>query len=218
MKNGKKVISFSLFGNKDKYCLGALYNIELQEKIYPGWICRFYLDPDSVPGEIIQKIQDAGAEVVHRSSLFPKKPYFDGIFWRHEVMQDIAVERFIIRDADSRLSIREKICVDQWIESGKTLHIIRDHPHHGHRVMGGMWGGINKEMSDFDFHKKIKEFTEKYQSSKKRGRDQKFLAMYVYPLYKHSMIVHDDRHFFKDENPLPIKNKSDHFIGEIVEI
>jgi len=52
-----KVISFSLWGNKPKYCVGAIRNAELAPEIYPGWLCYFQLDY-SVPQAIEEKLQE----------------------------------------------------------------------------------------------------------------------------------------------------------------
>ena len=57
---------------------------------------------------------------------------------------DEAVDRFIVRDADSRLNPRERLAVEEWIASGKRIHSIRDHPNHDRPLNGGMWGGVNE--------------------------------------------------------------------------
>ena len=49
----------------------------------------------------------------------------------------------ISRDADSRLSLREKEAVEKWINSDKDFHIMRDHPHHYYPILGGTWGFKN---------------------------------------------------------------------------
>jgi hypothetical protein len=43
----------------------------------------------------------------------------NSMMWRFTACDDDDVEMFISRDTDSRLSIREKEAVDEWIESGK---------------------------------------------------------------------------------------------------
>lgn len=48
-----------------------------------------------------------------------------GMFWRWLVAEDPDVERFLIRDVDSRLNEREARAVDEWILSGKAYHIMR---------------------------------------------------------------------------------------------
>jgi len=40
----KNIISFSLWGNDPMYWKGAVKNIKLAKELYPGFICRFYVD------------------------------------------------------------------------------------------------------------------------------------------------------------------------------
>jgi hypothetical protein len=40
----------------------------------------------------------------------------------------------------SRISLREKCAVDEWLASGKGLHSMRDHPAHKQPIMAGMFG------------------------------------------------------------------------------
>ena len=40
--SSKKVISFSVYGEDSKYLLGAIKNVDIAKKYYPGWVCRFY--------------------------------------------------------------------------------------------------------------------------------------------------------------------------------
>lgn len=66
-----------------------------------------------------------------------------GMFWRFLVADDETVDRYIVRDTDSRLNEREARAVDAWIASGKKYHILRDHPSHSQAtVSGGIWGGV----------------------------------------------------------------------------
>ena len=50
--------------------------------------------------------------------------------WRFETIDDPDVEINMSRDTDTRILLREKLAVDEWLASGKTFHIMRDHPHH----------------------------------------------------------------------------------------
>ena len=43
----KNIISFSLWGDHPMYWKGAIENIKLANRFYPGWICRFYIDKNS---------------------------------------------------------------------------------------------------------------------------------------------------------------------------
>ena len=71
-------------------------------------------------------------------------PVLSPMVWRFLIASDPSVGRYIIRDADSRLSER-KAAVSEWIESGKKFHVMRDHPSHNNFAMsGGMWAGQKK--------------------------------------------------------------------------
>lgn len=64
------------------------------------------------------------------------------MMWRFLVADDLSVDRFIVRDADSRLTERDAAAVRAWVASGKPFNCIRDHPSHAqYAVSGGMWGG-----------------------------------------------------------------------------
>ena len=59
-----KIISFCLWGDDPKYCVGAVRNAELAQDIYPDWTCRFYLGA-CVPQDIVaQLIQYDNVEII----------------------------------------------------------------------------------------------------------------------------------------------------------
>lgn len=101
----KRVISFGLYGSKPKYTQGAIRNAELAASYFPGWICRYYVTSD-VPEQIIQRLKDLGAEI---ESIPAGMGYISGMFWRFFVASDETVDRYIIRDADSRLNARDRL-------------------------------------------------------------------------------------------------------------
>ena len=123
----KKVIAFSLWGDKPMYTIGAIRNAEISPEIYPGWICRFYIG-QSTPNEVVEKLSSLEhVEVV----MMPEEGNSIGMFWRFLAASDPEVSVVISRDTDSRLNEREKLAVDQWLASDKIFHIMRDHPAHG---------------------------------------------------------------------------------------
>jgi len=185
----KKVISFSLWGDKPFYNVGALRNVELAKQHFEGWVCRFYIGT-STPKDTIQKLESHdNVEVVAMND----DEGWNGMFWRFYAISDPDVDVMISRDVDSRLSNRDSCAVNEWIESGKKLHIMRDHPMHGEPMMGGMWGCRTKEIT-FDniketIHNWLKE--ERINLEGFHGVDQKFLRRFLYePLYKEAFI-HD---------------------------
>ena len=52
----------------------------------------------------------------------------------------VQVDFYISRDLDSHLNRREVAAVEEWTESGKAFHFMRDHPHHTPTILGGAWG------------------------------------------------------------------------------
>jgi hypothetical protein len=201
----KKLISFSLWGDNPKYTIGAVRNAELALQIYPGWICRFYVGR-SVPLDITHKLKSfSNTEVVEMD----EKGDWTSMFWRFFPASETDVEIMISRDADSRLSLREKAAVDEWLASDKGFHIMRDHPWHGVEILGGMWGAKRGVIID------IKPRIEKFLKNDAWGVDQSFLKTEIYPLIKGCAMVHDE--FFNDPNrrPFPTERKNYEFVGDV---
>ena len=197
----KKIISFSLWGNNPKYTIGAVNNSKLVHQIYPGWIARFYV-AKNVPEDIISSLKENNAEIV----IMDTDGDWTGMFWRFYPAGEEDVKVMISRDTDSRLSIREKLAVDAWLESNKSFHIMRDHPAHTAYIMGGMWGVKGKILKD------IKKMIEEYQKGNFWQIDQNFLAQKVYPLIKNDVCVHDE---FFQKLPFPSNRKDYEFVGDV---
>jgi hypothetical protein len=100
----RRVISFGLYGTKEKYTEGAVKNAELAKTYFPGWICRYYVTSD-VPESIISRLKALNAEIL---SIPSNMGYSSGMFWRFMIAEDPTVDRYIIRDVDSRLNARDR--------------------------------------------------------------------------------------------------------------
>jgi len=157
----KQIISFSLYGSDSRYTQNALINADKILEIYPGWSMRVYYD-NTVPIDIIDKLSEKNhIELINLTNNKIKNK----MLWRFTVLLDKSVDRYIVRDIDSHLSFREKHAVDEWINSGKKFHIMRDHPSHCNFAMsGGMWGGkydnnlvdiFNTNFLDYNYQKYI---------------------------------------------------------------
>jgi len=196
----KKIISFSLWGRDPKYWKGAIENIRLAREIYPGWVCRFYVDAGA-DARLVDLIRGEDCEIV------PEVPLqsFSGLFWRFYAADDADV--MLSRDADSRISEREALAVRQWLDSGRQFHIMRDHPFHKVRVPGGMWGCRGLEG--------LSDLVRQYPYQDLKGTDQLFLAQMVYPQVKEFAMVHDSYNLFGDGMPFPSERKGSEFVGEV---
>ncbi len=205
----KRIISFSLYGTDPVYHTGALRNAALQPLIYPGWTCRFYVSQE-IPAGIIEGLEQSGAEIVHMRRLAAS----DGLFWRFLAAADSEVEVAIVRDADSRLSPREKRAVDAWMQSGRGCHIMRDHPLHTALIAGGAWGCRAALLPD------MQDLIDHWGRYEKQGRDQDFLALCVYPRIRGDVLIHTDLVKYAGEtvHPFPCKRNGDEFVGAVVSV
>jgi hypothetical protein len=110
----KRVISFCLYGNPTnpefpKYYRGAIENIKLRDIYYKGWVIRYYVS-EEIPAALVQELSGLGAEIV-------KITKEQQMFGRFLVGVDPTVDRYLVRDIDSRLNSRERIAVEEWINS-----------------------------------------------------------------------------------------------------
>ncbi len=112
-------------------------------------------------------------------------------------MLDPLVDTFMCRDIDSDILPREVPTVEEWLESNKTFHMLRDIKMHGYPIQAGLWGGRsyfnrtnmfalgNKMLRTKPVHKK--EF------------DQNLLQAIVWPVAKFDSVVHDCFHCEKEK-------------------
>lgn len=174
-KNGKRIISFSLFGNNSKYIEPAVLNTQLAPVLFPGWTCRFYVD-DSVSAEAIQRFRNNGAEVIKVGAPLDNWP---GTMWRFLAINDPEVEYVIFRDADSIICYRDAAAVSEWIKSGTLFHTIRDSGSHTALILAGMWGA--KAGAVPDMQERIQNFVDEGYPSR-HFADQDFLEKNCGPI------------------------------------
>ena len=204
----KKIISFCVYGNAPIFLIGAIRNAELAQKIYPDWVCRFYIFTEAFSiKEDLEKFPNVETVCIGREG----GAY--SMLYRFLPLEEENIEYFISRDTDSRLSFREKESVDKWIESGKTFHIMKDHPYHitpEFPILGGMWGskgGIIKDIRSY-----MSQICQNL--SDEHGLDQKFL----YNLY-HKHALNDHLTHNPDEFPSPRNYERDniYFVGQVID-
>lgn len=201
----KKIISFSLWGDNQKYTIGAIKNAKLTNEIYPGWISRFYCGT-SVPDEIINQLRNINnCEVV----IMNEVGNWSGMFWRFLPASESDVEVMLSRDCDSRLNLREKAAVDQWMNGFNSFHIMRDHPYHTAVILGGMWGVKYPRL------KKMKKLITEYSKGEFWQVDQNFLRDIVYTLIEKDCMVHDEFFMYnKNRRIFPTIREGQEFVGE----
>jgi hypothetical protein len=198
----KKIISFALWGDNPKYTTGAIKNANISKEFYPDWISRFYIHKDvdiSIINEI-KSIQNTEISIVNET------PDWKSMFWRFLPVFDNDTECFICRDCDSRLSDREVAAVNEWSNSDKLVHIMRDHPWHRFVMLGGMIG-FKKEAFEI-----LINSLRNFNPTNEYGTDYVFFDNVLYPQVKGLSLVHDE---FFEKKPFPTKRKNFEFVGEV---
>jgi hypothetical protein len=139
--------------------------------------------------------------------------------WRFLPIDEEDVDIFISRDLDSRFSFREIQSINEWINSNKTIHIMRDHPHHSSPILGGMWG--MKKIKNFNIKEEINEYniSKNYNANEDwydKWWDMNFLKDVIYPKFLHDSYINADYHAVESwSKPFTVKRTNNHFVGEI---
>jgi tetratricopeptide (TPR) repeat protein len=180
---GLDVIAFSLWGSNPRYLRGAVRNLQEASSVYPGWVCRFYVD-DSVPIGFVNLAIELGAQVIQQPA---NQTVRQKLSWRFLVANDPMVRRFLVRDADSVVSLREAQAVAEWLASDRWFHVMRDYWTHTDLILAGMWGGRSGLLPD------LAPLVVGYQSGRLEtpNIDQWFLRDRVWPLIRSASLIHD---------------------------
>lgn len=207
-----KVISFSLWGDKPIYNIGAIKNVECAKEYYPDFECWFYVHLPSVPETTIIELQKhTNVKLIFKDGdLNTSKPRM----WRFEAIDNDNVSVMLSRDTDTRILLREKLAVDEWINSDKLFHIMRDHPYHSYPIQGGMFG-MKKNPKIISLCYLINNFKQ-YGD---RTYDQDFLKNSIYPIVKNDAFIHSSFCKLENEitNPFPISYDAEfRFVGEYI--
>lgn len=193
-KPERNIISYSLWGKHPRYLYNAQKNAEIAPHLYPGWRCRFYCEESSVPERVITRLIESGCDVV----LMPDQRYrYEGLFWRFFVANDPSVDRFLIRDVDSIINVKECYAVNEWVNSNKHFHTLHDYYTHTDPILAGMWGGVAGVLPQ------IKEEMEPYLTlyNKTANSDQLYLREKIWPIIRQSVLNHDS--FFTANQAVP---------------
>jgi hypothetical protein len=217
-----KVLSLCVYGDVEKYTIGAIKNAQMKNDYFPDWEMRLYCD-NSLDIDSRNRLEKLDVNVINtqeqKDQIFYPRPEDSktyGMFWRFVPASDEEVDYFISRDCDSRFSMREVHAVNEWIESDKPFHIIRDHPGgHAWVINGGMWGCKGGFIENID--KSIKEYLSISKWAHQQAADQWFLKECIYPVVKDYSLIHDE-YFNYEGTAIPIgrDRKLDDFafIGE----
>lgn len=209
-----RVISFCLWGDKKIYCDGLLENIKLAKTYYPDWTCWVYIHEESVPDEFVKAVKrhDNTRIILKKGSTIRKLRY---MLWRLEPADNTDVEYLISRDTDSRISPREVMAVNEWIAEGTALHIMRDHPQHFPKILGGMYGFrcADLPIMEQSWEETVDMF---YRDAGEDTNDQLFLERAFYLRFANNRTIHDEVMKYEGDEcrkfPIPFEQNG-HFVG-----
>jgi len=186
-----KIFSTSSYGNNPRYIVGVHRQYELAKKYYPDWEFRLYVDNK----ENYSSLCDANIIEVKDGS--------HGVFWRFMPLFEDGENVTIVRDADGRVTVREQMAVNEWLDTDKIFHIYRDHEAHFQYPIIACAFGLKGRLPD-DILNVMKHFmfnTNYYTN------DQVFLRDFVFPYIKNNVLIHSIGEGWFGETRNRLKNR-----------
>ena len=133
---------------------------------------------------------------------------------------DPQVDIFLSRDLDSAITSREVEAVEEWLNSEKTLHVMRDHRLHSQPMLGGLWAArLTESRSGWkSIWADIMDDPLSRSSRTSNGPDQTLLRRHVWGKLPGGVMQHDSYHCAQWPNgslgfPSQRPNSSDNFVG-----
>lgn len=174
----KKAITFCVYGKKKMYTYGVLENIDIAKDLYPTWDVVIFFDSKTVPQDIIDKAKEKGAKVF----VGPQYANASSRFF----VADMDYDRFISRDADSRIYPREVAAVADWMkEDWAILHGMHDKEGDFDPLLAGMFGALIKPLRE-----KLKANTPTHEDNMQK--------LYEHYIGDRKAVYGDDQIFLKD--------------------
>lgn len=181
----ENVIAYSLWGNEPRYQVPLLENVRIQPHLFPEWTIRVYHDHTVDPAYLVE-LSSRGVQLCS-ASLPRDVPEYRGLLWRFEAIADPSVRRFLIRDADSLLTVKERVAVDAWLMSDCHFHTMRDWYTHTDLLLAGMWGGAGGILPPPATLMRAHTFFR----TETNHIDQDLLTTTVWPVVRNAILIHD---------------------------
>jgi hypothetical protein len=195
-----------------------LENVKLIRAEFPDAAIWIYIATD-VPEQIRQSLTACPAV---RLIDVPRMSGSINALYRFFAIDDPLCDCMIVRDADSRVHARDASCIRQFLESDKTLHIIRDH-WGGHKfpISAGMWG---MKKGSLPVGIRMIDLVNAYGENMARDQfllDQAFLRDIIYPACVGNAVLQDAYGFFEPlamRTPFLTERSTHCFIGKREEV
>lgn len=184
MTEKRGIVSFCVFGpdRDDIYVPGAVKNVDLYLTHHPSILCRLYVG--RTPWNRVSSLLSGYSNVELIKMDQPEDQ--TATYWRVLALRDPNYDFYLFRDVDSRPIERERVAVQEWLDSPYEFHVMRDHPRHGMPMLAGMWG--MKSRYRWNVAKRLPDrLMDDYYLV-----DQDFLSRRVWPFARCSLMSHVD--------------------------
>lgn len=206
------VFSFCIYGNKKKYTLGMIKNLEQINEYFPSYHTYIYVGNDVDTTYINQYETFKNVNVIRCNETGPIL-----MSYRFFPIDDKNVYILISRDSDSRFYDRDRWVINDFLESDKNICTIRDHIGHQRVMMGGL--SCIKKFQFLDVKQKIQLFCSNHKTIQYQS-DQDFIEQYIYHPYKSEFISYSNYITYHNESNKRIgmlyKNSYE-FCGNVIE-
>jgi tetratricopeptide (TPR) repeat protein len=181
----RNLIVYTLWGDDARYRVPLAENARIARHLFPGWTMRVYHDV-AVDPAYLTDLQGMGVQLCPMT-LPAGVPAHRRLLWRFEPIADPAVRRFLIRDADSLLTVKERVAVDAWLASAAHFHAMRDWYTHTDLLLAGMWGGVGGILPS----PAVLLGAYSNWRAETSHIDQDLLSEMVWPVVRQSLLIHD---------------------------
>jgi len=213
---GKKIVSYAYFRHRSSPYEQPKGDAALQFEqflpllvrahhvIWPGWDLMIYHDDhvQSLPYfEKLLRFQDAG--LLRLVDMFHAVTLCESMLWRMRPIWYDNAEIVVVRDIDTITSPADRRCVEEFIASGLSTHVVHFASAHS-GVMGGTTAVRCLTFRELTGYASWKEFSEDCarrftpEEWNVQGCDQHFLNRYVLPKVKDSLLLHELHHQVRD--------------------
>lgn len=191
-----KVFSFCLYGTEANYYTGFLENCKTIREWFPDFTIVLYkgiCDPSWTIPEDVQVVETGKEGAINA-------------LYRYVSLQTADIG--FVRDADSRVTERDRWCIETFLHSPYSYHIIRDHTWHRSRIMAGLFGW-----------KKPMQVSLPLDTDASYGYDEAILNSHVYPHVVSDALVHTNLYALVGEHAErithPMADPTD-FLGNVI--
>uniref|UniRef100_A0A7S3G6R7 EGF-like domain-containing protein n=1 Tax=Palpitomonas bilix TaxID=652834 RepID=A0A7S3G6R7_9EUKA len=207
-----RVVAFNAMGKRPDVLAGLVDNARDMPTFYPLWEMHIYTD-GSIPEETIKQLRIAGGKFIKMVNVKGAMVGLPSSFWSLGATWKDVDDVVIFRDPTSRFSWREVEAVQEWIDSGKDAHVMRDLDSHTAALPANMWGVRTGRLRE-SLDEVAKQWFRDSQGNSMPDFTE-FLNDQVWPRIRGSVLQHDTFNCEEHEGsqPFPTQRRAGEAVG-----